>query len=1106
MDNSTLDVIWILISAGLVFLMQAGFTALESGLTRTKNSINVAMKNLLDIGVSVILFWAVGFALMFGLSQGGWIGSSNFLWSAEGTPWLIAFFIFQALFCGTATTILSGAVAERMNFAGYIIVSVVVSALIYPIFGHWAWNEAGWLGQFGFVDFAGSTVVHSVGGWVALAAVLIIGPRMGRFGEGSSLRKLQSSNVPLAILGVFLLWFGWFGFNGGSTFAANDAVPRVLLNTLLSGAAGAVTPLLLAWATRSLPQIELMLNGALAGLVGVTAAANAVSPTAAIFIGIIAGLVMVGVDRAMVRLKIDDAVGAIPVHLAAGIWGTLAVGLFADLTVLNTGLSRVGQIGTQFLGIVICGIWAFGLSYIILKTIDRIRPLRVSPDDEHRGLNVSEHGATTELHDLVTTMQTQALTSDITLRVEAEPFTEVGQIAQHYNRVLDALQEAVGRTESIVRSIHDTVITFNEDGVLTSLNPSVERMFGYSVAELVGQPISMLINSQDNGFGGGVATLSAPAVLFDLSGNQRHRLIGRRKNNEEFPIEITTSRIEAPNTAPTYTGVLRDISRRMQREEDRQSELQRRTEQVQISTDLVQEISTTANNTNTLLDLAVNRIQERFDYDYVQIFIIASESLVARSGVGKGDRKLSVTNEQILLDAQPSLIAWAAREGRSILVPDVSKEPNYLPAPHFLEVKTELVVPIMLEDQVLGVLDIVSNEVNGLNKEDELLMIGLCGQIAIALDNIQLRDSLEDRLRELSIYRREEGVRGWNAFLERDGNASQNYLYDLTETRSIPIEEVQRAEVGQAVQEAKVVSDDSSALVVAPLQPQAGQVIGVLGVADDDGPPLSDEEQALVAAVSEQVSLALEGARLFDQTQSALQETNILQQFGRALTGLLEIDQIIDVFNQTCIHQLKFDYVEFSLVDKIQQRVKAVGGLGISEAQLLRSNQPLDSDNIMAEIIRTGATEVITGWDDRFDRENFEAEGHAEWVRIFMPIKLRTENIGLVETGLKRGVPEAIQESRLRMLTSLVGQVALALDNAQRYQARQVSLRREQIIREITGKMRNAANVEQLAKITAEELGKNFSAKHAVVDWGIETAKPDASTNGGKIQTNGHSD
>jgi Amt family ammonium transporter len=470
MDTLLTDVFWVLICAGLVFLMQAGFTCMESGLTRSKNSINVAIKNITDFGISTILFWAFGFAMMFGASVNGWIGSTRFFLSLDEGSWTTTFFLFEIMFCATAVTIVSGATAERLRFRSYIIISIILSGLIYPIFGHWVWSgvdsgtASGWLGQIGFIDFAGSTVVHSVGGWVALAALFIIGPREGRFPPVGAHRKIHGNNLPMSVLGVLLLWVGWFGFNGGSTLALNDQVAGIITNTFLAGASGVMVTLTIGWIIRKQADAELVIFGSIAGLVAITASAHAVSTASALAIGGIGGIVMLGVDYLMDYLHIDDAVGAIPVHLGAGIWGTLAVAIFGKEEILGTGLSRWGQLLIQTTGIGVCFLWTFGLSYGLFMLINRFYPLRVTAEDERIGLNVSEHGATTELLDMFRTMDSQARTGDMSLRVPVEPFTEVGQIAERYNWVMEALQKEAAKTESslqekelLLREIHHRV-------------------------------------------------------------------------------------------------------------------------------------------------------------------------------------------------------------------------------------------------------------------------------------------------------------------------------------------------------------------------------------------------------------------------------------------------------------------------------------------------------------------------------------------------------------------------------------------------------------------------------------------------------------------------
>ena len=398
-SGSDLDFLWIVFCSFLVLFMQAGFLCLESGLTRRKNSINVAAKNLADFCVTTVVFWGVGFGVMFGLSEGGWFGTDRiFLDFSEQNRMAGAFFFFQLMFCGAAVTIMSGAAAERMRLIFYLVISVLIAGLIYPVFGHWAWGgmdvgqDYGWLRAIGFVDFAGSTVVHSVGGWVALAVLIIIGPRRGRFDADGKPQRIPASNLALATLGGIFLLVGLLGFNAGSSLALDDSVPGILINTILAGAVGALSAGSLGFAVQNHVNVTQFVNGCLAGLVAITAGCFAVSSPVACLIGLVGGMISVGGDELLQYLGIDDAVGAIPVHLGAGIWGTLAVGLYGNLEILGTGLTRGEQISVQLLGILACAVWVFGVAYIIVRLLDRITPLRVQAEHEDVGLNLSEHG------------------------------------------------------------------------------------------------------------------------------------------------------------------------------------------------------------------------------------------------------------------------------------------------------------------------------------------------------------------------------------------------------------------------------------------------------------------------------------------------------------------------------------------------------------------------------------------------------------------------------------------------------------------------------------------------------------------------------------------
>ncbi len=408
------DALWTMVAAILVFWMQAGFSLVEAGFTRAKNAVNIFMKNLMDFALGSLIFWAVGFGLMFGTSAGGWIGTDGFFLANHGNEtWAYTFLLFQTVFAATAATIVSGAMAERTKFAGYLAYSVVITAIIYPVFGSWAWgglfDGGGWLeapeggllasmGLPGFIDFAGSTVVHSVGGWAALAGAIVIGPRLGKYGKDGKPHPIRGHNMALATLGVFILWMGWFGFNAGSTTGvtgagdapfdgAGKAFALIAVNTNLAAAAGSVVAMFTTWMVLGKPDIGMSLNGALAGLVGITAPCANVAPWSAVVIGAIAGVIVVFSVQAFDKVKIDDPVGAISVHGVCGAWGTLAAAIF------NVGGFTVGQLVTQLIGITAAFVWTFGMAFALFSVIKATIGLRVSKEDEIEGLDLSEHGA-----------------------------------------------------------------------------------------------------------------------------------------------------------------------------------------------------------------------------------------------------------------------------------------------------------------------------------------------------------------------------------------------------------------------------------------------------------------------------------------------------------------------------------------------------------------------------------------------------------------------------------------------------------------------------------------------------------------------------------------
>ena len=394
--QENLNFVWTLVAAFLVFFMQAGFAMVELGFTRAKNASNIIMKNLMDFCIGSLAYWAIGFGLMFGVTSTGWFGTDGFFLSdfmKESDPWLYAFWMFQVVFAATAATIVSGTMAERTKFVGYLCYTVVISAVVYPIFGGWAWGSlyhgSGWLENMGFIDFAGSTVVHSVGGWAALAGAIVVGPRIGKFMKDGKVRPIPGHNLPLAALGVMILWFGWYGFNAGSTTAGSTDIAIIAVNTTLSAATGALFAMLTAWVRYGIPDVSMTLNGALAGLVGITAGCASMSPVFAVITGAIAGVLVVMSVVFFERMQIDDPVGAISVHGVCGAWGTLAAGLFYSGNLFSGKL-----IGIQLLGIAAAFLWVFPTMYISFRLIDSLVGLRVSEEHEHHGLDFSEHGAT----------------------------------------------------------------------------------------------------------------------------------------------------------------------------------------------------------------------------------------------------------------------------------------------------------------------------------------------------------------------------------------------------------------------------------------------------------------------------------------------------------------------------------------------------------------------------------------------------------------------------------------------------------------------------------------------------------------------------------------
>jgi Amt family ammonium transporter len=392
---------WLLVSSALVLFMQAGFACLEAGSVRHKNSINVAIKNLVDMCASVPAFFIIGYALMLGADYHGLIGEPKFFLQNVG-PKEMAVFFFQVTFCATSATIVSGGVAERCRFLPYVIISVGVGLFIYPVFGHWVWGQ-GWLSKLGYHDFAGSSVVHMLGGGVTLAGIQILGPRAGRFDENGRPRPIPPSSIPLAACGAFILLFGWVGFNGGSA-PLGEQTATIIVNTVLAGCFGGLLAMLLNWGYTGSVSVEMVINGLLGGLVAITAGADCTTPTAASIIGMLGGGAVVFGTYLLERLQLDDAVGAVPVHFFGGITGVIATGVFGNMAVLGPEATRLHVILVQCLGAVVCAVWGYAMGRLLWILTSTISKLRVGDFEERVGMNFSEHQVEDTIQDLTETV------------------------------------------------------------------------------------------------------------------------------------------------------------------------------------------------------------------------------------------------------------------------------------------------------------------------------------------------------------------------------------------------------------------------------------------------------------------------------------------------------------------------------------------------------------------------------------------------------------------------------------------------------------------------------------------------------------------------------
>lgn len=386
---SRLNTVWLMLAAALVFLMQAGFALLEGGMARSKNAVNVIMKNYMDTCAGGLIFWLLGFGLMFGSNHSGWIGTDWFM-PVNASEWDWSFILFQMMFAATACTIASGAMAERVRYSAYLAGACLITGFIYPVFGAWAWGShvegSGWLKDMGFIDFAGSTVVHSVGGWCALAGIIVLGPRLGRFSQSGESRTIPGHNLGLVALGGFILWFGWFGFNGGSTLTADASIGKILLNTHLSACSGAVGAALCSWMIGRPMLLTGTVNGSLGGLVGITAGCATMDPQFAVVTGLLSGVITTLGPLLLSAARLDDVVDAVSVHGFCGAWGTLAAGLFFAGDLFNET-----RIFIQAIGISVAFVWAFGTSLLMYLAIHLMMGMRASPLHEQRGLDFTEH-------------------------------------------------------------------------------------------------------------------------------------------------------------------------------------------------------------------------------------------------------------------------------------------------------------------------------------------------------------------------------------------------------------------------------------------------------------------------------------------------------------------------------------------------------------------------------------------------------------------------------------------------------------------------------------------------------------------------------------------
>lgn len=551
---SNLDLIWILLCAFLVFLMQFGFSLIETGTVRSKNTINVAMKNLIDTVFGIMFFWLIGFGIMFGSSELGLFGTSNFLIDGKNLE-QNAIFFFQAMFAATAITIVSGAVAERMKFNGYIIVAIVVSTLIYPVFGHWAWNENGWLSKLGFIDFAGSTVVHSIGAWIGLAGTIVLGPRLGKFKNGR-VKHYSPSNHNFIVFGVFILFFSWFGFNAGSLLKFDYAVTSILLNTLVAAIFGGFGSWIITLFHKDKVDVEIFSFGILAGLVGITAGCFEFTAIQSAFVGFVSSFVMHYSNEILVKkFKVDDPLSVVSIHGFAGAWGTIALGVFAKIP---ENMTRIEFILVQTLGVVSAFIFAVTVGFALFLALYKYKLLRVKKRHEVIGLNTSEHNAKLPWVETVESIVSIMKSGNMAKKVHEERGTEVGLVAKFFNILLNMIKEKNTQLTNKNRSLHkkayfDSLTSImNRRGLLEKIKEKT-LYSKYSVAII---DIDKFKSINDT-FGHDVGDVVLSELASIVSSNIREKDMFARWGGEEFVLLMNTDDLQiAQNIADKIRGVI----------------------------------------------------------------------------------------------------------------------------------------------------------------------------------------------------------------------------------------------------------------------------------------------------------------------------------------------------------------------------------------------------------------------------------------------------------------------------------------------------------------------------------------------------------------------